>query len=361
MMRRLQLFVCILSLLGSADAARSQDPSDCTFWVNATGTDFYGGSCTGQQATPGFETQHWQYNCVGDCGGGSTNNPMSLRLNGACRSGCNSHCPWDWTGVVYTDTTFSASGFDGEHGFFSCKCKEGAPRAIERNCFPGMCGHACWEPLIISLRDDQYLLTDPDHGVWFDLTADGTVERIPWTDRDSDEAFIVLDRNRNGVIDNGRELFSHVSPQPPAPPGELLHGFRALAVFDESLNGGNGDGQISADDKIFQHLQIWRDANHDGKTNLGELRPVTQVGLEAISLAYTDEHRYFDAFDNDFHFSATATFSNRSVMAWAVFFAAPHSEKAQNSASSEAPRSRYCFASPPAKEANWITGTRNRK
>jgi len=186
------------------------------------------------------------------------------------------------------------------------------------------CGHPCWEPIIISLQDERYQLTNSGNGVWFDLTADGAAEHIPWTHLRGDEAFLVLDRNRNGVVDDGRELFSHVSPQPPPLPGEPSHGFRALGIFDEAINGGNGDGVISQLDEIFGYLEMWRDRDHDGETDLGELVSLAAVGLTQVALDYTDKGAYIDQYGNDFHFWATVMFAGgRTVPGWAVFFGSP--------------------------------------
>ena len=159
------------------------------------------------------------------------------------------------------------------------------------------------------------------NGVRFDLSGDGVLQRLPWTAVGSDDAFLVLDRNQNGRIDSGLELFSHVSPQPKPPEGEVPHGFRALAVFDDSLNGGNNDGKISDQDAIFPSLRLWLDADHDGLTDAGELLGLNAVGLSSISLDYTDAAEHRDEFGNIFKFSAPVSFADeRSVDAWVVYF-----------------------------------------
>ena len=121
------------------------------------------------------------------------------------------------------------------------------------------------DPVVISLKDSQYELTDTKGGVEFDLNGDGETEQIPWT-AGKDDAFLVLDRNGNGLIDDGRELFSHVSPQQPS---GTPNGFHALRMFDDPLNGGNEDGRINASDEIYGSLRLWLDADHDGSTDAG--------------------------------------------------------------------------------------------
>jgi len=175
----------------------------------------------------------------------------------------------------------------------------------------------CFEdPLVISLEDSRYELTDSKSGVEFDLNGDGETERLPWT-AGGDDAFLVLDRNGNGLIDDGRELFSHVSPQKLS---TTPNGFEALRMFDDPLNGGNADGRLNASDEIYGSLQLWLDADHDGSTDAGELVSLSSVGLVEISLDYSDALAYDDEHGNTFRYSAPAHFDDgRSVLAWAVF------------------------------------------
>ncbi len=93
------------------------------------------------------------------------------------------------------------------------------------------------------MNDARYELTSAADGVHFDLDCDDTAELTAWTAVGSDEAFLVLDRNQNGLIDNGLELFGDKSPQFRS---DEPNGWRALAIWDDSLNGGNENGKIES-------------------------------------------------------------------------------------------------------------------
>src|ERR1700704_1914346 len=67
-------------------------------------------------------------------------------------------------------------------------------------------------PIIVDLVGEGFHLTDPFNGVLFDLRVRGTRDRISWTAVGSDNAWLALDRNGNGKIDDASELFGDATP-----------------------------------------------------------------------------------------------------------------------------------------------------
>src|SRR5947209_10400579 len=112
-------------------------------------------------------------------------------------------------------------------------------------------------PLMIKLSEGPWRLTGLDDPVQFDIRADGHKYMMGWTDRSSDIGFLALDRNGNGVIDDGSELFGNATPL--ANGTRASNGFVALGRYDE-----NQDGVIDKSDRIWNSLLLWVDRNHDG-------------------------------------------------------------------------------------------------
>jgi hypothetical protein len=170
-------------------------------------------------------------------------------------------------------------------------------------------------PIVIAM-DQKVHLTDLARGVHFDIDADGVQDRIAWTDPRWNTAFLVLDRNDDGVINDGTELFgSHTDQPTSAEP----NGFIALAVFDRTPLGGNGDGVISEGDSVFAALRLWADTNHDGQSQHEELRSLVQGGIIAIDLRYHETGRH-DRFGNYLRYHAKVLLAAGEARAIDVFF-----------------------------------------
>lgn len=139
-------------------------------------------------------------------------------------------------------------------------------------------GSSCtYSPIVIAVGKRQdYRLTSAANGVVFDIDGDGSPEQIAWTAADSELAFLAIDRNGNGTIDDGRELFGSATVAGAA------NGFDALRDI-EPITGPTG--WIDYDDAVYPKLLLWEDRNHNGVSEAGELRKASEV-LTRIGLGY---------------------------------------------------------------------------
>ena len=134
------------------------------------------------------------------------------------------------------------------------------------------------DPLTLDLDGDgiETLGVNADNHVLFDHDGDGAKHGTGWVS--SDDAMLVLDRNNNGTIDNGRELFGDNTQL--ANGRFAADGFEALADIDN-----NGDGNINADDTQFANLRLWRDLNQDGVSQANELFTLSDYNIVSLNVA----------------------------------------------------------------------------
>ncbi|WP_367154194.1 hypothetical protein [Methylomonas sp. HYX-M1] len=120
---------------------------------------------------------------------------------------------------------------------------------------------------------------DTANPIYFDHDADGVKTATGWVS--ADDAFLVLDKNANGSIDNGRELFGDAFVKNN---GHLASdGFDALSDLDS-----NGDGVVDASDTQFANLRLWRDLNQDGVSQTNELFTLGSLNIAAITVGSTE-------------------------------------------------------------------------
>jgi hypothetical protein len=170
-------------------------------------------------------------------------------------------------------------------------------------------------PILVDIRSGINL-TDAYNGVSFDMGADGHREPIAWTRASSATAWLALDRDGDGQINSGRELFGNFTEQPNAT--TQRNGFVALAEFDRHENGGDNDGIIDSRDSAFAKLQLWQDANHDGISGPTELHTLSAFGIVSIDLDYKLSKRQ-DRYGNQFRYRSRIRFANGAErFAWDV-------------------------------------------
>jgi len=121
----------------------------------------------------------------------------------------------------------------------------------------------------------------------FDVDGDGALEQVSWTASDWEVAFLAVDRDNNGTVDNGTELFGTFTY-----PG-IGNGYNALERMQRQSHG-TGWGSVTSRDRLFARLLLWTDRNHNGVSEPSELRPTGDV-LANIGIGYQrfgeqDEH-----------------------------------------------------------------------
>ncbi|MBI4755089.1 MAG: hypothetical protein HY778_06630 [Betaproteobacteria bacterium] len=132
-------------------------------------------------------------------------------------------------------------------------------------------------PIVLDLDGDGVETVSLSDGSLFDHSKDGFAERSAWTW--GDDGFLVMDRNGDGQINDGGELFGSNTPLPGG--GIAPNGYEALKILDEDR-----DGQVNAKDATFSSLQVWKDVDGDGRVSEGELLSLADAGVFSVSTDY---------------------------------------------------------------------------
>lgn len=126
------------------------------------------------------------------------------------------------------------------------------------------------DPIIFDLDGDGFEMTGFADGANFDILGNGNKVRTAFVT--GGDAFLAIDRNGDGQINSGRELFGDQNG--------AANGYEELRKMDS-----NGDGVINRFDKDFDKLVLFRD-NGNGITEEGELISLADSGIAEIQLGY---------------------------------------------------------------------------
>ncbi|QCD51747.1 calcium-binding protein [Campylobacter sp. RM16192] len=138
------------------------------------------------------------------------------------------------------------------------------------------------DPLVIDLNKDGTRTLKLNGALNFDIDGDGFKEATGWIS--PEDAFVAYDRNGNGKIDNGTELFGDktvTSTRFEYTSKTAENGFEALKAFDS-----NKDNIIDEKDEEFDKLLLWQDKNSNAVSDEGELKSLKEHNIKSIDLNY---------------------------------------------------------------------------
>ncbi|MDR0279410.1 MAG: hypothetical protein LBJ37_16145, partial [Paucimonas sp.] len=144
-------------------------------------------------------------------------------------------------------------------------------------------------PLILDLDGDGVETLGTGSSIYFDHDGNGFAENTGWAG--ADDGILVWDRNGNGRIDDGSELFGNHTVL--ANGQKAANGFNALADLDS-----NHDGRIDASDAAFAQLRIWKDGDSDARLDEGEWLTLSQANVASLGTGYLNQTQV-DVFGNE--------------------------------------------------------------
>ncbi len=165
--------------------------------------------------------------------------------------------------------------------------------------FSSIFNFSIYDPLALDLNGDGKIGINPisitasdkksgsnnneSGGAYFDHNGDGVSHRSSWISKE--DGILAYDRNGNGKIDDGGELFGNFTHIKDKDGNQRLakDGYEALKEFDS-----NNDGVIDSKDDKFKDLKIWQDANSNGISDEGELKSLDELGIASLSLNHNE-------------------------------------------------------------------------
>jgi hypothetical protein len=134
-------------------------------------------------------------------------------------------------------------------------------------------------PLVLDLDGLGINTLNINAGVQFDIRGDGSKVNTGWVG--SGDGLLALDRNGDGVINDGSELFgTGTNSSTGSTGGKAANGFAALADLDS-----NHDGVIDSKDAQFGDLRVWVDGNADGVSQADELKTLASLHIASLTVA----------------------------------------------------------------------------
>lgn len=142
------------------------------------------------------------------------------------------------------------------------------------------------QPLLLDVAGNGIATSPAAAGVQFSLDGPGRIASVAWTLQGSDDAFVAIDSDHNGLINSGLELIGGASPGP--------NGFSTLRTFkgidDPSVFTGGvvsaTTGRLVPGDTMFGELLLWTDQNHDGQSQEEEIESLSNAGVTGLMLGY---------------------------------------------------------------------------
>ncbi len=216
-------------------------------------TDLQGQSTSAQRSDPGNTSGTSGGSPASDeCDDGGTNTCYPHSTSSSSSGGIKQSCKRDADGVLRWDPPCPQSSSNNSNGTPLVLVFDGAP--VDYSAAKGA--------------------TFDLFGANASVVNDWPTSKTPW---------LALDRDGNGRIDDGSELFGSLTRLETGV--RARHGFEALAELDE-----NHDGVVDANDPAFAKLVVWRDANDDRSSVASELTPANESVVQ-ISLAYRNDPR----------------------------------------------------------------------
>ena len=152
------------------------------------------------------------------------------------------------------------------------------------------------DPMFLDLNKDGVLgTTSVLDGIYFDHEGDGFAESSAWVDKE--DGVLVIDKNNDGKIDNGNEVFGDNYVKLNG--RKAKNGFEALADLDS-----NGDGKITSADGEFDNIKVLK--------GNGELVSLDELGIVSINLNKTEVNKE-DGNKNVLVYEGTFTYEDGSI------------------------------------------------